>query len=309
MLSLVFFVMLTSLAGPDVPKKPEKIAPPACQTSPRELPSFVVACGQVQPAVQVKISPEVSGEIIELPVSEGQRVHKGDLLMKIKPDFYIAGRDQADGSYKSAIGNLEIAQARLEQAQAELKRNQKLYHNHLLSDSAFLDAKTACEVAMAQLTNADGQVEMARASLAMAQSDLDKTTILSPIDGTVATLNSQIGERVVGTATMAGTEVMTIADLDRMQARVDVHEKDIGSIVFGQSAQLEAYAFPDKVFAGTVVGIATSGRTVGTAGGAAGGETSEFEVRIRLKQVGALRPGMFVTAKIRIPTPPSGRSG
>ena len=148
----------------------------------RNITELVVANGRIQPVVQVKINPEVSGEIIELPVKEGQSVKKGDLLVKIKPDFYIANRNQAEASYKSSAAGLTTAEANLRKADLEFKRNEELFQRQLISDSVFLELKTLRDVALAQLTSATHQVEMAKALLARADEELAKTTIVSPLD-------------------------------------------------------------------------------------------------------------------------------
>jgi HlyD family secretion protein len=261
---------------------------------------IITAKGELEAFREIKISPEVSGEIIELPVEEGQQVRKGDLLLKIKSDFYVANRDQAEGNYKSAAASLAMANARLEGADAELKRNQSLYRSGLLSESAFDEARIADEIARAQSTNAEGQLEMARASLARAQYELDKTTIFSPITGTITRLNSQVGERVVGTATMAGTEVITLADLNDMEAKVEVGEGEVGAIACAQKVKLEMNAFPRQAFEGTVTGVATSSDGFGSHNETGVREAARFEVRIRLKKTQAFRPGMSVTAKIPV---------
>ena len=185
----------------------------------RNLTELVVANGRIQPVVQVKISPEVSGEIIELPVKEGQDVKKGDLLMRIKPDYYKASCRSAEASFKAAESGCLLAVANKSKAEIESKRNEELFRNKLISDSIYLEFKTTLDVAEASYQSALQQVEVARAALARAEEDLAKTAIFSPIDGTVSKLNSQAGERVVGTAMMTGTEVMTVANLDDMEAR------------------------------------------------------------------------------------------
>jgi HlyD family secretion protein len=262
----------------------------------------ILASGWVEPVRQVKISPEVSGEIVELPVKEGQLVAKGELLLRIKPDYYVANRDQAEGNYKSAQANIDIAKARLQEANAELKRDQDLYNGQLISSAMFESAKAQCEIAKAQLGNADGQLETARGLLARAQDDLQKTTIHSPIAGTVARLNSQVGERVVGTATMAGTEIMTLADLNRMEARVEVSETDIRSIKCGGKVRLELTAFPGRLFDGTVVEMATSCDRFATHTGTSASDSARFAVRILLNEWEELRPGMSVKAEIPVST-------
>ena len=296
--------VLAALAAMLLLNKREVAAPvPVARLEAPVLPPVVAASGQMQPLHDVKISPEVSGEIVELPVKEGQRVHKGQLLLRIKPDFYLADRDQAEGNYKSALANLEVAKAHLQTAQAELTRNQALHRAKMVSDSAFEDVQAVCTIARAQLSSAEGQVETARACLARAQYDVDRTSILSPIDGTVARLNSQLGERVVGTATMAGTEVMSIADLQQMEAWVRVPERDIGRVVCGQKARLELNALPGQTLEGQVVEIASCSEPGASAGQGDIGPAPAFEVRIRLAGKGAFRPGMSVTAKIQTAPP------
>lgn len=264
----------------------------------RDLTELVVANGKIQPVLQVTISPEVSGEITELPVKEGQVVKKGDLILKIKPDFYVAARNQAEASYKSALSSKTISEANLEKAEAEFKRNTELFQNNLISESVFTDVKTAFDIAKAQLVGANHQIEMSRAQLARAEEDLSKTTIVSPLDGTISKLNSQVGERVVGTATMAGTEVMTIADLNEMEARVDVGEMDVVLIQPGQRARLEVDAFKDRKFSGTVTEIANSAKGAGTAAASQSTDATKFEVRIRIKEKEKFRPGMSVNTEI-----------
>ena len=220
----------------------------------RNLTELVTANGRIQPVFYVKISPEVSGEIIALPVKEGQSVKKGDLLVKIKPDVYVAAKNSSEASYKASLSGKQTAEANLTRAEYEYQRNEAMYNAKLVSESVFIDAKTSYEVAKAQYTNATHQVEMAKAALDRANEDLSKTVINSPLDGTVIRLNSQLGERVVGTAMMAGTEIMIIADLSEMEARVDIGEIDVVLIKIGQTARLEVDSYKDRKFAGTVTG-------------------------------------------------------
>ncbi len=261
----------------------------------RDLTELVVATGRIQPVVQVKISPEVSGEITELPVKEGQEVKKGDLLLKIKPDFYTANRNSADANLKAVMANKDLAAANLEKARLEYQRSSDLYKANLISQSQFLEAKTAFDVASAQLQASIHQADVARASLARADEELSKTTIYSPLNGVVTKLNSQAGERVVGTATMAGTDVMTLSDLDTMEARVDIGEIDVVLIAVGQKARLEVDAFRDRKFGGVVTEIANTAKA--TAAGTQQ-EATRFEVRIRVLEKEIFRPGMSVTAEV-----------
>lgn len=266
----------------------------------RNLTEIVVANGRIQPVTQVKISPEVSGEIIELPVKEGMAVKKGDLLVRIKPDFYEASRNSARASYSVSQAGKATAEANLARAEAEFKRNEELFNRKLISESVFTDVKTSYQVARAQLMQSGHQIEMARAALDKAEEDLRKTTIYAPLDGTVTKLISQVGERVVGTAMMAGTDIMVISDLNEMEARVDIGEIDVVLIKSGQTAQLEVDAFKDRKFKGEVTEIANSakGSQLNSPLANSSQDATKFEVRIRIKEKENFLPGMSVTAEI-----------
>ncbi len=267
------------------------------------LTNIVIANGKIQPVVQVTISPEVSGEIIELPVKEGQQVKKGDLLVKINPDIYIAAVNQAKAGYESSLAAKASAEANLEKAQADYDRNLELFHQKLLSESDFIGFKSARNMAKAQLDSADDQVNVAKALVDSAQDSLIKTTIVSPLDGTISKLNSQLGERVLGTAQFAGTEILIISDLNQMEARVDVGEMDVVGIKPGQQARLEVDAFKDRKFSGTVTDVASSSKDSNLPGNTSSGssqsqEATKFQVRIRLNDKESFRPGMSVSADI-----------
>ena len=261
----------------------------------RSLSETVPGTGKLQAVVKVVINPEESGEIIALPVKEGQQVKKGDLLVKIRPDPYIAARNQADASYKSSMAAGLQAKAQLEKAQIEFKRNEELYKGKLIADTTFVDFRTQLEVAKLQYESQQHQVEMAKAQLEKAEDDLAKTTIVSPIDGIVTQKKSELGERVVGTAMMAGTEILTVADLSDMEALVDIGETDINLIKMGQKAKLEVDSFKDKKFNGEVTEIANSAKT---AGAGTQQEATKFAVKIHLTEKSTFRPGMSVTAEI-----------
>jgi HlyD family secretion protein len=267
------------------------------------LTNIVVANGKIQPVVQVTISPEVSGEIIELPVKEGQQVKKGDLLVKINPDIYIASVNQAKANYESSLAAKASAVANLEKADADFVRNQSLFNSKLLSESDFIGFKSARDVAKAQLDSADDQVNVAKAGVDNAQDLLNKTTIVSPLDGTISKLNSQLGERVLGTAQFAGTEILIISDLNQMEARVDIGEMDVVGISPGQKAWLEVDAFKDRKFTGVVTDVASSSKDSNLTGTSSTGssqsqEATKFQVRIRLSDKEDFRPGMSVSASI-----------
>ncbi len=278
------------------------------KVSRHSLTNIVVANGQIQPVVQVTISPEVNGEIIELPVKEGQQVKKGDLLVKINPDVYVAAVNQAKANYEAAVAAKTSAAANLEKAEADYKRNLALFNIQLLSESDFVGFKAARDVAKAQLDSADDQVNVARAQVDNAEEQLAKTTILSPLTGTITDLNSEVGERVLGTTYNMGTSIMTVSDLNRIEARVNVGEMDVVGIAPGQKARLEVDAFKDRNFTGVVTAVANSalgsGLSSSLGGGGGGGssqsqQATQFEVRIRVSEnEPAFRPGMSVTAEI-----------
>ncbi len=269
------------------------------------LTNLVVANGQIQPVVQVTISPEVSGEIVALPVKEGQLVNKGDLLVKIKPDVYVAAVNQSKASYASSLAGEAQSAANVEKAEADYDRNQELFNRKLLSASDFIAFKVARDVARAQFESATNQVNMARASVDSAQEELAKTTIFSPVDGTVTKLNSELGERVLGTVQNAGTEIMIISDLNQIEARVNVGEMDVVGIAPGQMTRLEVDAFKNRKFTGVVSAVANSAVGSGSRTSSLSSSSSlsqqatQFEVRIRVNdKESAFRPGMSVTAEI-----------
>ena len=263
----------------------------------RDLTEVVTATGKIQPVLQVKISPEVSGEIIELPVKEGQSVRKGDLLVKIRPEFYQAARNSAEASFRSSESDLMTTKAELAQAELELKRTQELFERKIIGAAEFDLAKTSRDVRAAQSAAAGHRIENARAALKRADEDLMKCTIYSPIDGTVAKLNSEAGERVVGTGMMAGTEIMTVADLNEMEARVEVGEVDVPLVQMGQRARLDVDSFRDRKFTGRITQIANSAKSSG-ASAAQTQDATKFEVRIRITDKDRFLPGMSVTADI-----------
>jgi HlyD family secretion protein len=265
----------------------------------RAITELVVANGKIESVLEVKISPEVSGEIIELDVKEGQHVKKGDLLLKIRPDNYVAARDSARANYKYAVANKNTADANLEKADLENQRNAALFKAKLISESDYLTAKTTFDVAKTTLAGAIEQVSIAQAQLNSAEADLSKTVIYSPLDGTVSKLNSQLGERVVGTATMAGTEIMDVDNLTNMEARVDVGEMDVPLIAVCQKARLDVDSFKDRKFNGLVTEIANSANNNDTSTTATPStDATKFQVKIHMSEQEQFLPGMSVTAYI-----------
>jgi HlyD family secretion protein len=279
---------------PPIPISEEKVTR-------RNITEIVPGNGKVEPVTLVNIAPEVSGEIIEMAIKEGQNVNKGDLLFKIKPDNYAAARNQAEAGYKSSIAGRDTAAANLEKADLEYKRNDALFRAKLISESDYLTAKTSLDVAKTTLAGASEQVSIAKAQLDNAEADLSKTTVYSPLSGTISKLYCQLGERVVGVAQMAGTQVMTVADLGTMEARVDIGEIDVPLIKVSQKVKLEVDAFKDRKFDGIVTEVADSANnndTSATASASTSTDATKFQVKIRIQQREVFLPGMSVTADI-----------
>ena len=274
----------------------------------KTITQMVTATGKVQPEVEVKISPEVAGEIIELPVKEGNVVKKGDLLAKIKPDFYQAQYEQQEANLVAAKAMAVQNKAQLLKAQEDFKRAEDLYGKNLISDSDFTASRTQLEVAMANHDNALAQIRRTEGSLNQAADQLSKTTIYAPMDGTVSSLTSEAGERVVATGQFTGTEMMRIADLANMELRVKVNENDIVNVKIGDRATIAIDAYPGRKFTGTVKEIGSSAATAGSGGAAQGNqsvsdEVTNFLVKIKISESDVqLRPGMSATADIETQT-------
>ena len=311
-ITLVSLVLLVTALLAAFGKKEPAISVQTEKIARHTITETVTASGKIYPVLQVHISAEVSGEIIDLPVKEGQFVHKGDLLLKINPKTPRAMLNQAQASYESSRASITTSTANLEKAEADFKRNRELFDSKLISDADYIGFKVALDIARAQLENAGHAVELAKATVDSAQDSMDKTAITAPLDGTITKLNSQLGERVLGTVQNAGTEIMTISDLSAMEARVDIGEMDIVLLQPGQKAKLEVDSFKDNKFAGVVTDVANSSEGLNarvTAGGSGGGSSSAtgqsatlFEVRIRLTEEGQFRPGMSVSAVIETRT-------
>ena len=268
----------------------------------RDITESVVATGYTQPVTSVVINPEVAGEIVSLPVKEGQVVKEGDVLVKIKEDDYQASRDLSEASYQGSLAQLKLSQANRDKAITDFKRTEALFKDRLVSEAEHLAVKTAAAVAQASFEASGHGVSQAKASLERAVEQLSKTIILAPIDGTVVQLRSEKGERVVGTSLMSGTEIMKIAQLDHMEARVEVGEVDVVLIQVGQSVRLEADAFRDEEFTGEVSEIANASTTAAMSNAAASmasnQQATKFQVKVRVNEKTGFRPGMSVTAYI-----------
>jgi HlyD family secretion protein len=266
----------------------------------KTITQIVSATGKVQPEIEVKIAPEVSGEIIQLPFREGAAVKKGDLIVSIKPDLYRFQVEQQDAALTSAKASAISAKAQLGQAEADFKRNQDLYERKLISDSDFVTAKTAFESLEAGYQNAVANITRAEGSLNQARDQLIKTTIYAPIDGKVSSLSNEVGERVAGTGSFGGAEVMRVADLANMEVRVNINENDIVNVKVGDKAKVTIDAFPNRKFDAAVKEIGSAAKITGQG---TQDEVTNFQVKIRIldKDV-PLRPGMSANADVETKT-------
>ncbi len=245
----------------------------------RAITQVVTASGRIQPETEVIISPEISGEIIELRVREGDPVRAGDVLVRIKADVYQAQVEQLRAGTLQSQASLSQARANLASARQDFDRKKELFDRGVIAAAEFEAAQSQLEVAQAQLEGAQFAVRSAEARLREAGEQLGKTTIVAPMSGTVSQLNVELGERVVGTSQMQGTEIMRIAQLEAMELEVDVNENDIVNVSVGDSAAIEIDAYPDRRFQGAVTEIASSAR-LNAAGGA--DQVTNFKVKVRV---------------------------
>ena len=260
-----------------------------------DIVETVSASGKIQPEVEVKISPDVSGEIVELPIKEGDQVLKGDLLVRIKPDTYLSMKQRSEAALNSAKASLSMSKARLVESEANYNRNKILFEKGAISASEFEQIESSYEVAKLNVESSKYSVSSAQASLEESQENLDKTSIYAPVDGTISRLNVELGERVVGTMQMAGTEILRLANLDKMEVAVEVNENDITRVNLGDTTIIEVDAFLGEEFNGIVSEIANSADVLG----ASADQVTNFEVKIRILDKAAFRPGMTATVEIQ----------
>jgi HlyD family secretion protein len=277
--------------------KREKPIPVTTEAAIRKtIVQTVSATGKIQPEVEVKISPEVAGEIIELPVEDGMQVKKGDLLVKIKPDSYKALLEQQEAAISTAKATNLQQKATMMKTEHDLKRAEDLFNKKLISEQEYNAAQAASDVAENTYESSLHEIERAEAGSSQARDQLSKTTIYSPIDGTITILNSKLGERLVATGQFAGTEVMRVADLGHMEARVDVNENDVVNVKLGDKAEVKIDAYSDRKFNGIVYQIGNTGKTTGTG---TQEEVTNFEVKIRIEDHDVvLKPALSCTADI-----------
>jgi len=289
---IVLFIVASTIWS-----KREKPIPVTTEKAIRKtIVQTVSATGKVQPETEVKISPEVAGEIIELPVEDGKAVKKGDLLVRIKPDSYKALVEQQEAAISSAKATNLQQKATMSKTEHDFKRAEDLFSKKLISEQEYNAAEAANDVAKNTFESSLHEIERAEAGSSQARDQLSKTTIYSPIDGTVTVLNSKQGERLVATGQFAGTEVMRVADLSHMEARVDVNENDVVNVKVGDKAEVKIDAYGDRKFHGSVYQIANTGKTTGAG---TQEEVTNFEVKIRIEDTDVtLKPALSCTAEI-----------
>lgn len=265
-----------------------------------DITSVVTSTGKIYPETEVKISSEVTGEIIELPVADGQLVKKGDLVVSVDPEILATQVKQEEASLAASRSTSLQAYAQMLQTELNLKRTESLFAKGFATQDQVDEARTAHEVARASHAASVSRIEQQSMQLEEAKNRLSKASTFSPIDGTITVLNLELGDRVVGVGQFSGTEILRIADLNRMEVRVDVSEADIVNVKIGDQAEVEIDAIPNEKFAGQVTEIANS---ASTSSSGSQDQLTTFEVKVRLLEPSAsIRPGMTATADIKTQT-------
>ncbi|UFH36656.1 efflux RND transporter periplasmic adaptor subunit [Flavobacterium acetivorans] len=303
---LVIVALITLSKSGVIGNKDTGIEIETAQVNVSTIVETVSATGKIQPEIEVKIASMVSGEIISLPVKEGQVVKKGDLLVKINPDLYTSSLNRTIAGLSGSKAGLTQADAQFKEAKASYDRNKSLFEKGIISKSDWDKATASFEVAKATKQSAYFNVQSASASVNEAKDNLGRTIIFSPADGTISMLNVELGERVLGTQQMTGTEILRVANLNNMEVEVDVNENDIVKIKVGDLANVEVDAYLKKQFKGMVTSISNSASTALTAD-----QVTNFKVKVRILKesyedllVGKpvsyspFRPGMTATVDI-----------
>jgi len=293
---LVALVLFALLGG----SKEEIIAVQTESVVKRDITQTVSATGKINSEFKVTITPEVTGEIVSLPVKEGDRVKKGQLLIKIKADAYVAQQQRAEANLSSAKSSLAMNKAQLDKISADYNRTKGMHDKKLASDAELETSKSTYLSAVANYEGAQATVLQMEASLKETNQSLYKTTIYSPMDGTISQLNVQLGDRVLGSGFSQGTDIMTVSDLGSMIATVQVDENDVILVALGDTARIKVDAYGDKIFKGTVYQIGNSAVATGTG---TQEQVVNFDVKIRLIDPDhGLRPGMSCNATIETQT-------
>mgnify|MGYP005840146999 CR=1 FL=1 len=294
---LVLILLIIAFAGGS---KEEIIQVQTEKVAKRTITQKVTATGKINPEFKVVITPEVTGEIVELPVKEGDRVKKGQLLIRIKGDQYQAQKQRLEANLQSAEASLKMRKAELDRISSEYTRAKELHTKNLISDSEYETVKSNYLTANASYEAAEANVLQSKAQLREVLETLYKTTIVSPMDGVVTQLNVELGERVLGSGFTQGTNILTVSDLNNIEAVVDVDENDVVLVSIGDTATISVDAFKDKEFKGLVSEIGNSAKSKGLG---TQEEVVNFEVKIKIIDSGnELRPGMSCNADIETET-------
>lgn len=264
----------------------------------RNITQVVSGTGTINPETKVDISAEISGEIVQLPYKEGDTVKKGDLLVKIRAETYGERINQQQAGVQYSRTQVEVAENNLKKAELELQRTEQLHKSGLVSQSDLDNARIAYDVALSNIKSANANVRQNLALLRQSSQDLSKATIRSTMDGIVTQLNNELGEKVVGTQQMAGTVIMTVSDLTKMDAEIEISETDITNVKLGDTADVEVDAFPDRIIKGYVYEISNSAKSKGLG---TQEQVINFIVKIRIiDQDVSLKPGMSCNAEIKV---------
>ena len=295
-LLLVILLVVAFLGG----NKEEIVSVQTEKVEKRTITQTVAATGKINPEFKVVINPEVTGEIIQLPVKEGDLVKKGDLLIRIKGDQYVAQNERLEANLQSAKANLKMREAELTKVELDYNRIKELYSKGLSSDSELETSRSNYLSTKASYQAAEANVAQSEASLKEIMDQISKTAIRSPMDGVVTKLNVELGERVFGAGFSMGSDIMTISDLRNIEAVVEVDENDVVLVSVGDTATIKVDAFKDQEFKGIVSEIGNSANTTGLG---TQEEVVNFEVKIKLiDPKNTLRPGMSCNADIETET-------
>ena len=290
----VISIVLFALSKFGIISSKKSIAVNQSVVSLNDIVETISATGKIQPQTEIKISADVSGEIVELFVKEGDDVMKGDLLLKIKSDIYLSILERAEASLNSSLANLLMAEAQFQESQQNFNRNKKLLESEAISIADFEKIESQYKVSKLNVESAKYAIISSEASVKEAKENLAKTKIYAPKNGTISRLNIEIGERVVGTAQMSGTEILSLANLKEMEVVVEVNENDILNVEIGDKVDIEVDALANQNFKGVVSEIANSADYVGISAD----QLTTFKVKIEIIDVANFKPGMTATVDI-----------
>lgn len=260
-------------------KKEQTIEIETTRSGLKTITQIVSASGKIQPEIEVIIRPDVSGEIVALPIKEGDYVKEGELLLRIRPDLFQANIDNLTASLLSQKANKEQTAANVKQAELDYEQKKSLFEKGLIAELEFSASETNLEAQRANLRSAEFRIQSAEAQLRRAEEELRQTVIRAPMDGTISKLNVELGERVLGNSQMTGTELMRVARMNTMEVEVDVNENDIVNVSLGDTTRIEVDAYPERSFEGIITEIANSAEIQG---GGTNQQVTNYSVKVRI---------------------------